>query len=196
MFKGERETKGRSATEEKIPDVITHDGRTYHRRDFEDEARPGYSRVGRLYSSFELQLCGRWGLISPSGHLFAAHLPIALAADPTRVSASEGPEGLRRAVAEAEQRLAEAAAKVSTALNARDAAEAEQLRAARRQDKLAYNVAVANAAVAEERRKDLELAIPPCRVALSHANERLKFWMDDEALRRQGHVDEPAQSVF
>lgn len=185
-----------SENKAKVSDTVTVSGQVFHRRDYEDVRNPGYTKPGRLYSSAELQACGLWDLTAPNGFRFNAHLPLALQPDPTRVEAREAPEPLRRAVAEAEQRLAEAAAKVSTALNARDAAEAEQLRAARQQDKLAYNVAVANAAVAEERRKDLELAIPPCRVALSHANERLKFWMDDEALRRQGHVDEPAPVTF
>lgn len=188
-----------SATENKaskVPDSVTVSGQVYHKADYEDSEHPGYTKPGRLYSSAELHACGLWDLTAPNGHRFNAHLPVQLPADPTRVSASEAPEGLRRAVGGAEKRLQEAAAKVSAALEARTDAEEAQLLAARRQDKKAYNAAIVAAQEAEQLRLDVEMALPPLRVEVSRANQALRWWMEDEGLRRQGHVEESATTVF
>lgn len=190
-----------SATENKAmkaPDTVTGpDGKLHRRADYEDPRNPGHTVPGKLYSTFELQVCGRWGLASPSGHLFSAHLPVEPAPDDLREPRrSEVPENLRQALAEAEAAEEAHRPKMRAAVDAIGAAQDEQQRAARREDLRAYNAALVAERKARER---YDTVFEENRALIKRRSDvegEIEKWLHDERLYRYGLAERPEPTVF
>ena len=173
-------------TENKVaPDTITIDGRVYRRRDYEDPANPGRTVPGRNYLSAELRACEAWGLAGPSGRPINIS-PVAPRPDPTAVGRKHAPRELIADADEGWAKLDENRAKQTAALERRALAEAAQTAAAKSRDRAGFERAVADAAAAEQERRDIELQEGPLRRNVAAAEDRIRRWCWDRQLELQG----------
>lgn len=171
------------------PDTIQIDGKQFRRADYEDPDRPGFTRPSRpFYSAVELRCCGLWDLRSPSGRRMAAHLPVERPRDPSIVRPEDAPLKLRREVEAAEAALNEVHARSAAALERRCEAVAARRRAFERRDVQGVVRAESDYKQAEQERRDIETEETPHRRRLAEAEWKIKRWIWDESLRRQGRA--------
>jgi hypothetical protein len=189
MFHQRTENKMHAPTENKVaPDSITIDGKKYDRGKYEDVDRPGFTRPGLLVTSTEIRVLASWGLKNPAGRPFSSLLPVERPPDPALVQRNDVPAPLREAASTAWARLDEVRGRAAAALEKRAEAEAARHRAFENRDVQGVTRAEAEYKLFEQQRRDLELQEPPLRRAVAEAEDAVRRWTWDEALRRQGRA--------
>lgn len=192
IYEGGGAMFGKERTENKAhmapaPDVITDPyGKVLRKSDFEDGANPGRTIAGRLFTSFELQACGRWGLLDPSGRPLARHLPVAVRRDPMVVTTADVPAKLREAAADAWKNLNAIRDRRQAAVDRLAAADDRKTRAAKDRDRRAYELAIADRKATELEVEAIESQEVPLRRAVSDCERRVNEAIWDLQLRRSG----------
>lgn len=171
-------------------------GKRYTRADLEDPARPGHLKPA--LTPIEPQVwtaAAHFGLLTPSGKQMRY---VETQPDPREPLAAEAPTKLRQELEAAQQEFDTLNAARQLAVDELGRAEAgiEEVTT------LAYERRIGEAearqrlmefegarVTASERLRELDgFRSPPVRVRLSEAQKRLRWWLDDERLRRLGRA--------
>lgn len=169
----------------KIEDVfVSMNGKRYRRADVENPSRPGYLRDELVPIPPDVWSAGvHFDLFTPTGRRMR---PLPLTPDPSRITVAEAPVTLRQIAEAARAALETHRAKMGPVLDAIYKAEVAQKQAAGRQDRRAYNAAMAAEQGAREQYKTLCDEDLPLAARVSDAQEKLKMWLWDEGLYRTG----------
>lgn len=168
------------------------DGRWYTRADVEDPGRPGHLRPDLV--PIEPQIWGaaaHFGLFTPTGRPMAY---VEVKPDPREPRREEAPTELRTELEAAQREYDAIAAERQRVIDELGRAEAgiretTQLAYARRigenEARQKISESEGTRLSMEERLRELDnFRLPPVRTRLSEAQKRLRWWIDDERLRR------------
>lgn len=147
------------------------------------------------WSPEKIQAMAHYDIILPNGRPARSFLPIPPSRDPLEPTREEASPEILEGIALAEAALQEYRTRMRAAVDAIHGAQALQQRAARREDRRAYNEAVAKEREVRQRYQTLCEGEAPLRKHLSDAEAALKRWLDDERLYRSGHP-RPEAVVF
>lgn len=194
MYKQQTENKAQRSA---IMDTFTGTlhGKTIHRRDLEDPMNPGHLKEGLLLEPDAWSAAQFWGLRTPSGRSIGFIEP---QPDPREPSVADAPAKLREELAAAQreadtitaerQKVIDALARAEDGVReVTELANTRRIGEAEARQKFSEFEAARIAAEARLRELD-EFRLPPVRVRLSEAQKRLRWWLDDERLRRLGRA--------
>lgn len=190
MYKQQTENKAQRSA---IMDTFTGTlhGKTIHRRDLEDPMNPGHLKEGLLLEPDAWSAAQFWGLRTPSGRSIGFIEP---QPDPREPSVADAPAKLREELAAAQREADTITAERQKVIDELATAEAgvgqvSELGFTRRigEDEARRTLATFETArlTLEERLRELDnFRLPPARNRLSEVQRRMKFWLDDERIRR------------